>query len=52
MTLSKKELKQINKIMKKRDSDKEFVNMVLLKMLAIYAIGIVTGVVIVGIWLA
>lgn len=52
MTLSKKELKQINKIMNKRDSKKEFVNEVLLKMLAIYAIGIVTGVVIVGIWLA
>jgi len=52
MTLSKKELKQIEKVMKKRDSNKAFINTVILKLLAIYAIGVVTGVVLIGLWLA
>jgi len=52
MTLSKKELKQIEKVMTKRDKNKEDVNALLLKFLAIYAIGVVTGVILVGVWLS
>jgi hypothetical protein len=45
MTLNKKDIKQIKKIVKKSKEDSSFLNTILLKTLAIYIMGFLSGII-------
>jgi hypothetical protein len=52
MTLSKKELKQIKKVMQKEKRNTEFNIVFILQLLSIYVIGMITGAILSAVWSA